>query len=440
MIWVVYGYSMAFTDGGSLNTFVGGFSKVFLAGRRRHDAGGHLLERRLHPGVQLHHLPDDLRLHHPGADRRRLRRADASSRRCSSSSCSGSPSSTSRWRTWSGGGAGPTSSPTRRRCSPRRRRPATGRHRRGERDARGERHALQLGRARLRGRNGGAHQRRHRRPRRLPRDRPAHRLRQGADAAALARHDHDRRVAALGGLVRLQRRLEPRSRTRSPRSRSSTPSSRPPAAAAAWMFAEWVFKGKPSLLGLVSGAVAGLVAVTPASGFAGPMGSHVPRPPRRRGLPLLLHHGEELLRLRRQPRRLRGALHRRHHRRDRRRASWSIRRWAGRASPTTSRSPGRCWSRAYVFGTAVLAQVKAVIFTLVFSGRRLVHPLQDRGRLVGPAAERRYRARGPRPRRARRARLRPLRLRFPHLARASARAFLFLAQGERNISDKNARV
>jgi Amt family ammonium transporter len=45
------------------------------------------------------------------------------------------------------------------------------------------------------------------------------------------------------------------------------------AAGTAWMFAEWMAKGKPSLLGLVSGAVAGLVAVTPASGFAGPMGS-----------------------------------------------------------------------------------------------------------------------------------------------------------------------
>src|SRR5690349_7837045 len=32
ILWVVYGYSLAFTDGGSLNTFVGGFSKAFLAG------------------------------------------------------------------------------------------------------------------------------------------------------------------------------------------------------------------------------------------------------------------------------------------------------------------------------------------------------------------------------------------------------------------------
>ena len=47
------------------------------------------------------------------------------------------------------------------------------------------------------------------------------------------------------------------------------------AAGVAWMFAEWLFKGHPSMLGLVSGVVAGLVAVTPASGFAGPMGSLV---------------------------------------------------------------------------------------------------------------------------------------------------------------------
>ncbi|MDB5972634.1 MAG: ammonia channel protein [Hydrocarboniphaga sp.] len=41
------------------------------------------------------------------------------------------------------------------------------------------------------------------------------------------------------------------------------------AAAAAWFFAEWIFKGKPSLLGIISGAVAGLVAITPACGFVG---------------------------------------------------------------------------------------------------------------------------------------------------------------------------
>jgi len=45
------------------------------------------------------------------------------------------------------------------------------------------------------------------------------------------------------------------------------------AATLAWLFVEWAYDGKPTLLGLVSGAVSGLVAVTPASGFAGPMGS-----------------------------------------------------------------------------------------------------------------------------------------------------------------------
>jgi len=45
------------------------------------------------------------------------------------------------------------------------------------------------------------------------------------------------------------------------------------AAALAWMFAEWLTKGKPSVLGIASGAVAGLVAITPASGTAGPMGA-----------------------------------------------------------------------------------------------------------------------------------------------------------------------
>jgi len=45
------------------------------------------------------------------------------------------------------------------------------------------------------------------------------------------------------------------------------------AAALGWMFAEWISHGKPTTLGIASGAVAGLVAITPASGFVGPMGS-----------------------------------------------------------------------------------------------------------------------------------------------------------------------
>jgi len=46
-------------------------------------------------------------------------------------------------------------------------------------------------------------------------------------------------------------------------------------AALAWMFVEWALRGKPTVVGICSGAVAGLVAITPASGFVGPIGSLV---------------------------------------------------------------------------------------------------------------------------------------------------------------------
>ncbi len=47
------------------------------------------------------------------------------------------------------------------------------------------------------------------------------------------------------------------------------------AAAVSWTFAEWMYKGKPSMLGAISGAIAGLVAITPACGYVGPMGALV---------------------------------------------------------------------------------------------------------------------------------------------------------------------
>jgi len=42
-----------------------------------------------------------------------------------------------------------------------------------------------------------------------------------------------------------------------------------------WMLVEWFMRGKPTVIGICSGAVAGLVAITPASGFVGPMGAFV---------------------------------------------------------------------------------------------------------------------------------------------------------------------
>ncbi|MBV8838718.1 MAG: ammonium transporter, partial [Alphaproteobacteria bacterium] len=44
-------------------------------------------------------------------------------------------------------------------------------------------------------------------------------------------------------------------------------------AAFVWMLVEWMHRGKPTVIGICSGAVAGLVAITPASGFVGPLGS-----------------------------------------------------------------------------------------------------------------------------------------------------------------------
>jgi Amt family ammonium transporter len=44
-------------------------------------------------------------------------------------------------------------------------------------------------------------------------------------------------------------------------------------AAMTWMFVEWAHRGKPTVIGICSGAVAGLVAITPASGFVGPIGA-----------------------------------------------------------------------------------------------------------------------------------------------------------------------
>jgi Amt family ammonium transporter len=46
-------------------------------------------------------------------------------------------------------------------------------------------------------------------------------------------------------------------------------------AALGWFFAEWILKGKPSLLGIISGAIAGLVGITPACGFVGIQGALV---------------------------------------------------------------------------------------------------------------------------------------------------------------------
>jgi Amt family ammonium transporter len=139
------------------------------------------------------------------------------------------------------------------------------------------------------------------------------------------------------------------------------------AAAVSWLFVEWAVKGKPSMLGMVSGAVAGLVAITPACGFAGPMGSIV--------LGLIsggvcfvfcssvknalgyddsldvfgIHCVGGIL----------GAL-----------ATGILVNvdLGGAGIPDYVSKPGELTVGAYEFATAFMAQAKAVLFTLVFSG------------------------------------------------------------------------
>ena len=139
------------------------------------------------------------------------------------------------------------------------------------------------------------------------------------------------------------------------------------AAGLSWLFVEWGAKGKPSLLGLLSGAIAGLVAVTPASGFAGPMGSIV--------LGLVagavcyvfcssvknaigyddsldvfgIHCVAGIL----------GAI-----------GTGILVNPAlgGTGIPDYTTKPGELTTATYEFGTAMWAQVKAVLFTIVWSG------------------------------------------------------------------------
>ena len=87
------------------------------------------------------------------------------------------------------------------------------------------------------------------------------------------------------------------------------------AATLAWMLGEWVVKGSPTMLGAASGAVAGLVAITPACGWVGTDGLDRHRRHRRRHLPVGLLGPQEDAGLRRLARRVRRALHRRHRRR-----------------------------------------------------------------------------------------------------------------------------
>ena len=139
------------------------------------------------------------------------------------------------------------------------------------------------------------------------------------------------------------------------------------AAGLSWLVVESLAKGKPSLLGLASGVVAGLVAVTPASGFAGPMGSVVLGLVAGAGcyfactalknalgyddsLDVFGVHGVGGII---------GAIG----------TGFLVNPdFGGAGIPDYVSSPGTLVVAAYDMGAAVTAQVKAVVFTLVYSG------------------------------------------------------------------------
>ena len=85
--------------------------------------------------------------------------------------------------------------------------------------------------------------------------------------------DADRGRPLVVRLVRIQRRQRSGRAARWPAMRLTASQVAAAAAGLSWVFVEWLHRGKPTALGLASGIVAGLVAVTPASGFVAPPGA-----------------------------------------------------------------------------------------------------------------------------------------------------------------------
>ena len=157
-------------------------------------------------------------------------------------------------------------------------------------------------------------------------------------------------------LVRLQRRLGARRATASPRTRSSTRTSPRRPRMLGWVLVERMHVGKATMLGAASGAVAGLVAITPCAGYVGGMSPIAIGAHRRRGL---LRRGdrEVALRLRRRARRRRRAPRRRHRRVV---AARLLRRQGGQPRGPQRRVRRRRWG---LLGD----QIVAVVATLVYS-------------------------------------------------------------------------
>ncbi len=144
-------------------------------------------------------------------------------------------------------------------------------------------------RARFRRRHGRARQRRRRRARGGDRRGQAARLSELVAAAAQRSVDAARRGAALVWLVRIQRRQRARARVRLPGLAFVTTFLAPMGTLAVWTLLDYTRSGKPTAVGAATAIVVGLVAVTPAAGFVGPMSAIALGANRRR--PKLLRPG-----------------------------------------------------------------------------------------------------------------------------------------------------
>ena len=260
VLWCLYGYSLAFTEG---NAFVGGLDRMFMRGMFDPAKGEFAMAATFSKGVVI---PELLFMAFQatfaaitcclivGAFAERMKFSAVLLFMALWFTFSYAPIAHMVWF-WMGPDA--YTAQGSRRCDQREGRPD-----------------LAVGRARLRRRHGRPHQRRGRRPGRRLHDRQARRLRQGGVHAALADADDGRCRAAVGRLVRLQRRLGARGRQLAVLAFINTFSATA-AAVLAWCIGEALIKGKASMLGAASGAVAGLVAITPACGNVGLIGAIV---------------------------------------------------------------------------------------------------------------------------------------------------------------------
>ncbi len=234
VLWTLVSYSLAFSPGGEPRP---GDRRPVVGRPLGRGRRARRVARRDDPALRLHALPGHVRGHHPRAHLRRPRRAHPDE---------GVP-------------------PLHRALVPRRL------HARRPLGVGAGGLAAEPRRPRLRRWHGGAHQRRRRRARR------GHRPRQAARACGRRRSSRttspspSSAPASSGSGGSASTAARPSPRTASPPRRSRTPSSRRPPRRSPGASLELFLHGKMSGVGLASGAVAGMVAITPAAGFIRPV-------------------------------------------------------------------------------------------------------------------------------------------------------------------------